>query len=364
MTLCPECVAELHMKQTPFAVAFLGVDHPHGAAWRELFTHPDTPVELTAVVPGLEGTLASMEERYAQVPRFDSVEALLSSGIPFEGAIVCLDNRATPAAVEQLALAGKHVLVEKPGAVTAAAFAPAAAAIRTRQVAFQSGYVWRYHPMTHRLRQMIAEKRCGKIISVLVHQTTADVQRRGSTHFLFDPHRSGRGFFHWLACHWIDWVPFVLDDPIVAVTARLGRYGEVPVTVDDGGTAILETASGVLVTITGGYWLPRWTGELRLTLYGSHRWLEWEPQHPGTGGRLRIHGPQPHFHAMEEVFDLPPDATRGYGGIMGLAALRDWIATARGILRTTYNSLDSFLAALRVLDAAYQSAAEGRRVTL
>lgn len=35
--------------------------------------------------------------------------------------------------------------------------------------------------------------------------------------------------------------------------------------MEDGGTVIMEMAGGVLATVTGGYWLPRWAGELSLT---------------------------------------------------------------------------------------------------
>src|SRR4051794_16640653 len=97
----------------PFRLAFLGVDHPHGAGWRELLPLFDD-VTLTALVPRFGGAVASLEERYADVPRFDTVDALIAGG-EFDGAIVCLSNREAPAAVATLARAGKHVLLEKPG---------------------------------------------------------------------------------------------------------------------------------------------------------------------------------------------------------------------------------------------------------
>lgn len=84
----------------------------------------------------------------------------------------------------------------------------------------------------------------------------------------------------------------------------------------------------------------------------------------GTGGRFRIHGPQPQFHTMEETFDLPPDRTPGYGGAKGAAAVRDWLAACRGEVPACRNTVDSALATLRVIDAAYRSSDEGRRVSL
>jgi predicted dehydrogenase len=346
-----------------FRIALVGIDHPHGAAWRELFPHVGVPVEVAAIVPSFGGAVASLEERYARVPRFDTIERLIGAA-EFDGALVCLSNREMPAAVQQLAEAGKHVLMEKPGGASLSDVAPALDAIRRSGVAFQTGYLWRYDVGSERVRAMIADGRFGKLISIEIGQFTSDVRRRGADHYLFDADESGRGFFNWLGCHWLDLVPYLTGDRPRAVTARVGCFGSTPVAVEDGGTAIIELTRGTLVTLTGGYWLPRWTGELVVSLRGSERWVKWEPAAPATGGRFTIHGPQPHFHAMEETFDLPADTTPGYGGMRGVETLRDWIAQARGGGRACRSTPDSTLETLRVLDAVYQSSDEGRRVAL
>jgi predicted dehydrogenase len=348
---------------TPFRIAFIGVDHPHGAGWRELLPHFGDDVTVTAIVPRFGGSVASLEERHAQAPRFDTVDGLLSYG-EFDGAMVCVPNSETPAATIALAKAGKHVLIEKPGGASAAAFAPAAEALNKAGVAFQCGYLWRYDPGADRLRAMIAEGRFGKLISIEIGLFTSDVARRGPEHYLFDKAQSGRGFFNWLGCHWIDLVPYLTQDTVVAVTARVGRFGATPVDVEDGGTVILETAGGTLVTLTGGYWLPRWTGETWMSLRGERRWLRWEPTAAGTGGVFRIHGPQPQFHAMEETFTLPADTMSGYGGKRGVHLIRDWIESARSGANRCRNTVDSVMRTLRLLDAVYRSSEEGRRVEL
>jgi len=346
----------------PFRIACLGIDHPHGAGWRELLPNLGGEVEVVAIVPGFNGAIASLEERHARVPRFGTVEELVTWGA-FDGAMVSLTNRETPHVVAALAAAGKHVLLEKPGAASAAEFAPAAEAIRRTCVAFQTGYLWRYDHGAERLRAMIAEGRFGRLISIEIGQFTSDVRRRDPGHFLFDETATGRGYFNWLGCHWLDLVPHVTGQPIAAVTARVGNFGATPLALEDGGTVILELAGGALVTFTAGYWLPRWTGELYLAFRGSQRWVHWDPTHPGTGGQFRIHGPQPQFHAMEETFDLPADRTPGYGGARGVELIRDWLIAARGG-PPCRNTVDSTMGTLDVLDAVYRSSQEGRIVTL
>jgi predicted dehydrogenase len=348
---------------TPFRIACIGIDHPHGAGWRELLPHLGDAVEVTAVVPAFGGAVTSLEERHARTPRFATVDNLVAWG-KFDGAMVCLPNRETPGVVRQLAAAGKHVLMEKPGGGSAAEFEPAADALRTAGVAFQSGYLWRYDPGAERLRAMADDGRFGKLISIEIGQFTSDVSRRGPAHYLFDHEQSGRGFFNWLGCHWLDLVPYITGEAVAAVTARVGCFGAVPLQMEDGGTVILELSGGALVTFTAGYWLPRWTGELYLAFRGSQRWVHWDPAHPRSGGQLRIHGPQPQFHAMEETFTLPEDRTPGYGGARGVELIRDWVSAARGDGSACRNTVDSALATLRLLDLIYQSSEQGRRLTV
>jgi len=344
-----------------FRIAYIGVDHPHGAGWRELLPNFGSEVEITALVPAFGGTVASLEERHAGAARYEDVADLIAHG-EFDGAMISLPNAETPAVVEALAKAGKHILMEKPGGGCEADFAPAAKAIVENGVAFQTGYLWRYDPIAERVQAMIADGRFGKLVSIEASLFTSDVNRRGPTHYLFDKAASGRGFFNWLGCHFLDLVPFLTGDEIVAVTAKVGRFGAAEVEVEDGGTIILELAGGSLVTIMGGYWLPRWTGESRWAFRGSQRWVHWDANRPGTSGVLEIHGPQPQFHAMEETFIQPADATKGYGGIRGVRLIQDWLDEARGKPNRSRNTVASSLALLKLLDAVYHSSESGRRV--
>jgi len=95
-------------------LAFLGIDHPHGAHWRQQLANFAGQAEIVAFVPSFGGGAASLEERYAELPQFDSVQALLAK-VDFDAAVVCLSNRDGPPAITELARAGKHVLAEKTG---------------------------------------------------------------------------------------------------------------------------------------------------------------------------------------------------------------------------------------------------------
>ena len=184
----------------PLRLAFLGVDNPHGAGWRDLFVHFENAAELAGFYPGFGGAIASLEERYAQCTRYETVEDLIADG-RWDGAVVCLSNQEGPAAIAKLAEADIPVLCEKPVAGSAADFAAPAKTLQSNGLAYQNGYMWRYDQAAERLRRMVAEAQFGKLISIEMRMTTADVQRRNPNHYLFDRSVSSAGFLNWLACH-------------------------------------------------------------------------------------------------------------------------------------------------------------------
>jgi len=342
-------------------LAFLGIDHPHGAHWREQLANFGSEVEIVAFVPSFGGGTASLEERFANLPRFDSVEALLK-GADFDAAVVCLSNSDGPRAMAALAAAGKHVLAEKPVAATAADARQIATAVEKTGVAFQAGYMFRYDDIVNRLKRMVDQRAFGKLISVEMTFVTSDVARRGADHYLFDPAASGSGFFSWLACHWLDTLLYVTGQAVVGVTARTGVFGAVPTKVEDGGVAIFDLADSGIATFLGGYWHPRWVGESRWAIRGSQRWVHWDAARKGTAGVLDIHGPQPQWHALEETYTAPEDKTPGYGGRKGFLLVQEWLDCIRTGRRDNRNTTGGMLATLQLIDAIHQSSREGRRV--
>ena len=330
--------------------------------WRESLTHVRDELEITALMPAFDNATASLEERLAKLPRFDTVEVLLKDGgNMFDAALVCLPNDKGPEAVIQLAQAGKHILLEKPGAGNAADARRMAEAVREAKVAFQNGFMWRYDELTNRLRDMVRDGRFGRLISVEMTYATSNVDRRGPEHYLFDEAQSGGGFFNWLACHHLDLLSYVTSETITGVTARVGVFGKLKTAVEDGGSAILDLAGGGLATFTGGYWHPRWMNDVRWTLRGTERWVHWDPGRTDTGGVLEIHGPQPQFMAMDEVFELPPDEVSGYGGQRMIDLLRDWLRAIREG-DNCRNTPESTIATLEIIDAIYEASAKAKRI--
>ncbi len=345
----------------PFQLAFLGLDNPHGAGWRQSLLNFGDEVKITAIVPGFDGATASLEERHSNADRFETTEELIAGG-NFDGAIVCLANDTGPDAMVKLAEAGKHILAEKPVAGTAEDSRRIADAVKQNGVAFQTGYMWRYDDGADRLREMVKDGRFGRMISVEMLYTTSDVQRRNPEHYLFNSEISKGGFFNWLACHYLDLLYYITGASVVGVTARTGVFGDTHVDVEDGGVAILDLAGGAVATFIGGYWIPRWAGENHWCFRGSERWVHWDPAKQGTSGELEIHGPQPQWSPMDEIYTLPADETPGYGGTRAVRAIKDWLEAARQGGRPCRSTPDTMVATIELIDTIYQSSREGRRI--
>ena len=204
---------------------------------------------------------------------------------------------------------------------------------------------------------MVDDGRFGKIISLEMTFVNSDVKRRNPDHYLFDQEITSAGFFNRLACHFLDLMLYVTGQQVVGVTARTGVFGNTPIEVEDGGIVIFDLSGGGIATFIGGYWLPRWAGEAHWTIRGSERWVHWDPDK-----KLEIHGPQQQWYAMEEVFEIPPDHTFGYGGARNKALVQNWLESAQTDGRPCRNTPQSAVDTLRLIDVIYQSSKEGRRV--
>jgi predicted dehydrogenase len=83
-----------------------------------------------------------------------------------EAVIVATTNDSLAPVARAAAEAGKHVLVEKPGARSAAELAPVAAAARERGVVVRVGFNHRFHPALRRARALVEEGELGPLMYV------------------------------------------------------------------------------------------------------------------------------------------------------------------------------------------------------
>ncbi len=194
---------------------------------------------------------------------------------------------ATPAvtharhALDALA-AGKHVLVEKPLALSAAdAEAVVAAAERAGRV-LMVGHLMLFHPGFERLRRMMKEGELGKVYYLYAQRVNLGRLRKDENAL-------------WsLAPHDFSMILALLDEEPVSVTARGGVYLQQG--IEDVVFVNLRFPSGVLANVQLSWLDPR--KERRLTVVGSKKMVEFDDVHPVE--KLRIY---------DKGYDRPPAFT-------------------------------------------------------
>ena len=186
-----------------------------------------------------------------------------------------------PQAMAALA-AGKHVLVDKPMAITVAdASAMMAAAAAARRI-LMVGHMWRYRDEVIAVRDRVAEGRIGRPVRTRGYGIHAGW---GPSGWFAEPALSGGGALIDMGIHAIDTVRFILGDPeptrvVGSLSTAHGDYA-----VEDDGVVLIDWSNGVRSTIEFGWWQPRLDGvEADSELYGTSGydriWPQFTPTSP------------------------------------------------------------------------------------
>ena len=150
----------------------------------------------------------------------------------------------THAALADAAIAaGKHVLLEKPFALTVADAEAVAAKARTAKVMTMVGFNYRFHPLACDLKAAINGGRIGRPLAVFSTRMTGRGQRNSVTGYEASPARGG-GVFYDKAVHVIDLLRYLFDCEVASgrATARSEAhqhdFGTIDMVMDNGVHAI------------------------------------------------------------------------------------------------------------------------------
>ena len=347
-------------------LAQIGVNHPHAAAFREtLLLIPQ--VEVVALCDAdPAGVRPLIRPALQNVPFYGDLSTLLHQERP-EAVLITLPNDLTPPAIVQSAAAGTHVYAEKPCARNSSEFRPAMEAIRRAGVRFATGYLRRFSPVGLAIREMVQQGVLGRLVSIEARWITTSVRMRSDTmrmrnpdHFLFSRERSGGGILHWLGCHWLDFMRWVTSSEVTEVASVVASLSGHPISVEDTASLALRFTNGMVGSLHCSYVTEKAVDQLFFGLRGSLGWVTWEGNQPECIARSA----HPSWQAAPlRRMRFEPDPIGGYGGGVGLAAIRNFIASIRGNAQPVFRCEDA-LHVLEVLDAAHESATTGRTVQL
>jgi len=349
-------------------IALLGITHPHALA--HLRTLQRLP-EVRRILLWDPDPLALAAAQQAQPERValattDLDELLGDKELAY--AVVCAPTDESPAVCERALLAGAHVLAEKPigrdPAEVERVVRAAERAGRRLGVCYQN----RYHPITREARTLLAAGAIGPLVSIEIRMLTTQVRFRDPAHWLFQRARAGGGVLSWLGCHYLDMMRYVAQDEIVAVAAEVATRSGEAIDVEDVATLALRFRSGAVgslhiayvLAMHGGGYHNRGGYDTQFGFYGREGRLRWSGETP----RLQIESAGAAWaDAPLRTIEYEVAETPAYGGVYGEAFVRDFIAACQVGGRLPADGLDALQVA-RVIAAAYESSASGRRVAI
>lgn len=237
-----------------------------------------------------------------------------------------------PQALRALEL-GRHVLVDKPMALTVAEGREMIAAARDAGRVLAVGHMWRHRAEVVALRDRVAAGELGRVVRTHGWGVHAGW---GPSGWFTEPALSGGGALIDMGIHALDTARFLLGDPEpVRVQASIGLGEFADHGLDDDGLVVVDWEGGARSLVEFGWWQPRLGG------------LEADTEVLGTAGHARIWDPAPPTPDYVHC-DVP----------MYAAQLGDFAdACASG--RTPVSSAEVGLTALWLVERAYEAAEPG-----
>jgi predicted dehydrogenase len=176
---------------------------------------------------------------------FDSVEQLCRSH-EVDGVFVATPNASHLQDVLVAASCGKPILCEKPMANSADECRQMVEAARKARVLLGIAQVFRFDESTAWFRDQVSAGKIGQVVFAR-SEFSFSVDRTHPRTWINDPVISGGGPVADVGVHCIDALRFILQDEVLAVSARgiAGKTGE----VEAGAALLLEFSRGTLATI-------------------------------------------------------------------------------------------------------------------
>ncbi|MCE5240030.1 Gfo/Idh/MocA family oxidoreductase [bacterium] len=342
----------------------IGVNHPHAGGHLQAL---ENAPEITRLLVWDEDPASAQRAagNSAKAEVVASPDELLSDpGVPAL-AIMLKDSEAGAWNLRAIE-AGKWVYGDKPGAQTAEQLKRIVDAAQQHGVHFCPCYSTRSQPLAREVGSVLQCGAIGDLYSFQCTWITSDVLARGPDNWLFHKEHSAGGILTWLGCHWLDLLRFLMRSEVVEVTAMCATQTPAAVDVEDVANVCLRFDNGAVGMLRAGYLLRASGGydnsDMQFQFEGSQGALTWYPRAQPAGYRLRTRNTDfvPSGWQRDIVVDPAPQSARaGYSADF----LAEFLAAVEGRGPLPASEVDAWQV-LRVIEAAYRSSAEGRKVTL
>jgi len=338
-------------------VAIIGLGHLHPRSYMLLFKQiPQTKV--TCVMERDNNLRDKFCSDYG-VRGYAELDHLLKEERP-DIAAIFLPHVDCPSAAEKCAVAGTHLMVEKPMASSMAGAAKIVAAARKYGVKLTTGYCWRLHPVAQEIKRLIKEGVIGTVIGGEGRCAAGRLNRyvEGHSPWMLEKAKSGGGPMYNLGVHWIDLCRMILDDDVVEVSGRNVKINE-QYDIEDNSFAHLRFSKGAIIALDISYTVPDafpYGRDLYIAFRGTKGVISWAPAYEGQKDILNICSDNNVFAGSPNrkiEFELQP--VQGYSGFMGKEYVKAFVESILTGKEPPITGKDG-VEALRVVEAIYLSA--------
>lgn len=320
-------------------------------------------VKLLGFADAKPGQAQLMADRFGGKD-YGTTESLLADPA-IDAVSVCVANTFHAEVTLAALRAGKHVLLEKPMAATLKECEAIADEAKKSGKIVMLGHNQRFAPAHIKAKEMIASGAIGRVLSfhTVFGHSGPEIWTRNPNSWFIHRDRAAFGVLGDLGIHKTDLIHYLLDEPIVEVSAQLGtldkRYTDgTLIDLEDNATALYRTRSGVMGTMHVS-WTFTACEENSTRIYG-------------TKGVLRLYD-DPRFSLIHE----PAEGEVQQFRFRGLTSNEEQKAGKRentGVINAFIESIitgrrppidaQEALKAMRVIFAAIESAESGKMVTV
>lgn len=265
--------------------------------------------------------------------------------------------------VIKAAAAGKHILVEKPVALTSAQSAELIDVCNRAGVKSASGFMMRYHAYHQKMKELISEGKLGDIVSARAQLTCWYPDMPGN--WRQQKSTSGGGALMDMGVHCIDLLEYIIGSRAVRTSAftatKTFNYE-----VEDSALIMFELNSGAFCHVDANFNIPDAAAKCRLEIYGTKGSMLAE----GTigqveGGKLDVMLSNDNlgYDAKQDRNDVEPykvDVEFGNMYAKEIESFGDSILCGKKI----EVPLEDALHIQKVVEAAYQSELSGMHVLI
>ena len=300
--------------------------------------------------PDIQARQTYMDRYGIQYGTADYREALSDGSVDLVD-IVAPNHLHKPIAVDAVQ-AGKHVLCEKPMALTAAEGQEMIDAARAAGRQLHVKYHQRFDPVHRQVKDMwAAGEMPGSVVTVARRMDSHLASMLNPNHWRGIPALTGGGCLFSSGSHTLDLLYYFFG-PVVAVTATNRQLvADDPTKADDNATVVLEFDCGMVATFVGC-----WTVQ-------HIKWTTTEIYSPDSTIRVRSDGGGLVLEREAKGTVDPMRRSDDWFRKSNLEAIGHFLSCVGQDVEPLYPAQDC-VNSMRILEAAYRSSDEGRRITL